>query len=372
MPNMNPFRQFVAMLDEKHLLARFWHSASRFWRTEKAISLLVFLVVIVLLQLLVQVLLNIWNREFFDALGHRDARTLWLEALYFVPLAAVSILLAATSVWARMTTQRSWREAMTRHVLDIWLAKNRFRRLNELIKGAENPEYRISYDVRIATDAPIDMTLSFFSSILTSITFFGILWTVGGSIEISLLGVSTTIPGYLVFGVIFYSGGVSFLMHLFGRHLAGVSERVNQAEAEFRSTVDAFHEGNHDLEIVPDSPERRQTLQLKLQTVLLWWREYCWQLVRTTLISHANFLFAPVVAWLLCAPKYLSGEMSLGELTQSAAAFVVVQSAFNWLVDNYTRLADWQSSASRVATLLLALDELEAKETTESASVQVQ
>jgi vitamin B12/bleomycin/antimicrobial peptide transport system ATP-binding/permease protein len=111
-------------------------------------------------------------------------------------------------------------------------------------------------------------------------------------------------------------------------------------------------------------------LQLELQAVLLWWREFCWLLVRTTLVSHGNVLFAPVVAWFLCAPKYLSGAMSLGELTQSAAAFVVVQGAFNWLVDNYQRLADWRSSAYRVGTLLLALDELEAKERSDRLSSQ--
>ena len=48
--------------------------------------------------------------------------------------------------------------------------------------------------------------------------------------------------------------------------------------------------------------------------------------------------------------------MSLGELTQAAAAFVTVQGAFNWVVDNYNRLADWRSSAHRVATLLVAID----------------
>jgi ABC-type uncharacterized transport system fused permease/ATPase subunit len=84
--------------------------------------------------------------------------------------------------------------------------------------------------------------------------------------------------------------------------------------------------------------------------------------LRTTLISHSNLLLAPVVAWLLCAPKYLNGAMTLGELTQSAAAFVTVQSAFNWLVDNYQLLADWRSSVHRVGSLLVALDELEAKE----------
>jgi len=50
-------------------------------------------------------------------------------------------------------------------------------------------------------------------------------------------------------------------------------------------------------------------------------------------------------------------------LTQTAAAFVTVQSAFNWLVDNYQRLADWRSSAHRVSTLVAALEDLEAKET---------
>jgi putative ATP-binding cassette transporter len=90
-------------------------------------------------------------------------------------------------------------------------------------------------------------------------------------------------------------------------------------------------------------------------------------LVRTTLVSHANFILAPVFALLLCVPKYLSGAMTLGELTQAAAAFVTVQGAFNWLVDNYQRLADWRSSAHRVATLLIALGELEAKEAPKDA-----
>jgi ABC-type uncharacterized transport system fused permease/ATPase subunit len=147
-----------------------------------------------------------------------------------------------------------------------------------------------------------------------------------------------------------------------------VIERTNQAEAEFRAAADSFRQEPEQQGAIPDDVNQRQVLRLKLQAVLLWWREFCWQLVRTTLVSHGNFLFAPVVAWILCAPKYLSGAMSLGELTQAAAAFVVVQGAFNWLVDNYQRLADWRSSAHRVATLLLALDEIEAKEKAESAA----
>ena len=365
---MRPFHEISLILDERQLLTRFWQAASVFWRVQigQSAMLAMFLIAVVLLQLLVQVALNLWNRHFFDALERKDAATVWLQAQLFVPLAVGSILLTAASVWGRMTAQRNWREALTRHVIEKWMEKDRFRHLNHLARGSENPEYRISVDVRIATDAPVDLSLAFLSSILTALTFFGVLWTIGGSIDVTVFGRPVTIPGYLVFGVILYSGMVTSLMIFFGHHLTSVIERSNQAEAEFRAAADTFRQepaaqNRHQV-------DRRETLQLKLQAVLLWWREFCWQLVRTTLVSHGNFLFAPVVAWMLCAPKYLSGAMSLGELTQAAAAFVVVQGAFNWFVDNYQRLADWRSSAHRVATLLLALDELEAKERGEKIS----
>jgi ABC-type uncharacterized transport system fused permease/ATPase subunit len=360
---MQLLRQIGLTRDQQQLLARFWQSALLVWQARASwfLSLAGFLIGIVVLQLALQVLLNLWNRNFFDALERKDAPALWVQAQLFVPLAAGSILLAAASVWGRMTTQRTWREAMTRHVIGKWLENDRYRHLNHMMKGTENPEYRIAVDVRIATDSPVDLVLALFASTITALTFFGVLWTVGGSLDVEVFGVAFAIPGYLVIGVIVYSTVMSAFMVIVGHHLTGVIERSNQAEAEFRAAVDAFRADEGELAHLVNG-EKRSELQLRLQAVLLWWREFCWQLVRTTLVSHGNFLLAPVVAWLLCVPKYLSGAMSLGELTQTAAAFVTVQGAFNWLVDNYQRLADWRSSANRVATLLLALDEREAEE----------
>src|SRR5436309_10664380 len=54
--------------------------------------------------------------------------------------------------------------------------------------------------------------------------------------------------------------------------------------------------------------------------------------------------------------------MSLGEVMQAASAFTIVQGAFNWLVDNYPRLADWTASARRVSSLMVSLDNLERAE----------
>jgi putative ATP-binding cassette transporter len=350
---------FQPIAQNSHPLLRFWQASRQFWFAGRVsvTGLAVLLFAVMLLQLLVQVLLNLWNRGFFDALERRDAHTLWVQTKLFFPLARGSILLAATSVWGRMTAQRKWREAMTRAIVKSWTQKRHDFPIESAIDGTENPEYRLAEDVRIATDAPVDMVLAFISSALTAVTFFDVLWNVGGDISFELLGRSLSIPGYLVIGVIVYSTIMTTLMLVFGQRMTGVIESKNQAEAEFRAAAEILRGGL--TESRSATSDEHRTLLRSLQSVLRSWRELCWQLTAATLVSHANFLFAPVAAYVLCVPKYLTDAMTLGEVTQSAAAFVTVRGAMNWLVDNYQRLADWRSSAHRVAALLLAIDNLQ-------------
>ncbi len=99
-----------------------------------------------------------------------------------------------------------------------------------------------------------------------------------------------------------------------------------------------------------------------LRDVMRQWRHLCWQHMRTTYVSHGNTLLAPLVGLILCVPHFIEGTMLLGDVTQAAAAFVAVQGAFNWLIDNFPRLAECLSSAKRVGNLLMAFDRLEAVE----------
>ena len=93
--------------------------------------------------------------------------------------------------------------------------------------------------------------------------------------------------------------------------------------------------------------------------VLSAWRDICIQFMRTTIVSQTSGYIAPILPIILCAPKFLDGSMTLGAVMQAASAFTIVQGAFNWLVDNFPRLADWTASARRIASLQSSLDELE-------------
>ncbi|MFA6266358.1 MAG: SbmA/BacA-like family transporter [Pseudolabrys sp.] len=357
--------------DERRLIVRFWRSASGFWRGPtawRAWLLTGLLIATILLQLLTQYWLNFWNRDFFDAIERKDATALWAQAMHFVPLAGASLTLAVLSVWARMTMQRQWRAWLSDHLYDYWLQNDRFRRLRFMQGDHQTPEYRIAEDARVATDLPIDLTLGLVSSVLTAIIFIGVLWSVGGRLVIDSLGFGLEIPGYLVIAVVVYSLLITAAMMLIAHRLTRVMEDNKRAEADLRSVGAHLRESGESTAVPDWTSEGRRLIGPALAEVIAQWRAYCWQLMRMTMISHSNTLLTPVIGLLLCTPKYLTGAMTLGETVQAAAAFAIVQGAFNWITDSYGRLAEWTSSANRVASLLIALDQIDEPDRPETAA----
>jgi putative ATP-binding cassette transporter len=162
-----------------------------------------------------------------------------------------------------------------------------------------------------------------------------------------------------VIAVVVYSLLLSAAIFLVARHLTRVIEENKRTEAELRSIGTHVRETGEG-KVLPDHDmDARHVIGAALKGVIAIWRIYCWQLMRMTLVTYTALLVTPVVGLLLCIPKYLSGAMTLGEVVQVSAAFVVVQGAFGWFTDNYARLAEWAASVNRVASLLFALDEVD-------------
>jgi vitamin B12/bleomycin/antimicrobial peptide transport system ATP-binding/permease protein len=344
------------------LALRFWRCASGYWLDRHAWwprLLLALLVGSVLLQLVIQYRLNYWGRDFFNAFGRRDGPMLRAQALVFLPLAGSSVLVAVFAVWARMTTQRRWRAWLTHHLIDRWLDNDLFRQLRFTAGEDQNPEYRIAEDARVATDAPVALSVGLLNAVLSGVVFIGILWTVGGDLSVDVFGSVLTVPKYLVISVAIYSTLLTLAMTVIGRRLIRVIEGKNAAEAQLRSIGSNLRERASAATASLEEADQQRLLSGALDRVIESWRGLCYQLMRTTMVSQGNLLLAPVIAWVLCAPKYLVGAMTLGEVAQVTAAFVIVQAALNWLVDNYAGLADCLSSINRVASLLLALDQLD-------------
>jgi len=350
---------------KRYLLKRFWISARGYWsrRGDRlAWPFSLGLLAMIGINVGFQYGINVWNRGIFDAIEKRDASTVYFLGSVFPPLVLGSVLIVTSQVYARMLIQRRWRSWLTKLLVARWIANGRYYQLNLIDGDHQNPEARLSEDMRIATEAPVDFVAGVIAAFVSASTFIVVLWTIGGALTLSVAGVWITIPGFLVVAAVIYAVVTSSSIALIGRNFVRVSEVKNQLEAEFRYTLTRVRENGESIALLGGEEEERSDLDKRFVNVRRQWRLMALQYMRTTIVSHGSMLIAPVVPVLLCAPKFLDGSMSLGEVMQSASAFTIVQSAFGWLVDNYPRLADWNACARRVASLMMSLDGLERAE----------
>lgn len=350
---------------KKYLLRRFWISGRGYWGRQGdrlAWPLTIGLLILIGINVGFQYGINVWNRAIFDAIEKRDAHTVYVLSAVFVPLMLGSMSLVVAQVYLRMTMQRRWRSWLTISVIARWLASGRYYQLN-LVKGDhQNPEARLSDDLRVATESPVDFVAGVISAFLSASTFIVVLWTIGGALTLPIGGSTVTVPGFLVITAVLYAAITSTSMFIIGRDFVQLSEKKNQAEAEFRYVLTRVRENGESIALLGGEEEESSGIDKTFASVLKRWAQLTGQHMRTALVSQGSSLFAPVVPVLLCAPKFLEGSMTLGQVMQAASAFAIVQGAFGWLVDNYPRLADWNASAHRVASLMMSLDGLERAE----------
>src|SRR5439155_9715183 len=188
------------------------------------------------------------------------------------------------------------------------------------------------------------------------------LWFVGGELRSPVGGTMLRIPGFLVVAAFIYAVLASGSMIMIARGFIKVSENKNQAEADYRYVLTRLRENGESIALLGGEAEERAGLDTTFTMVRSRWYQLMMQYIRTTMVSQSSSGLAPIIPILLCAPKYVAGTMTLGEVMQAVSAFMIVQGAFGWLVESYPRFADWTASASRLASLLVSLDRLERAE----------
>ena len=257
--SLDPAEGISDQLKRRLLLLRFWQSAAGFWGAaggRGSWPLTGAILLLILLNLAVSYGMNIWNRAIFDALEQRDATTVFFLSMVYFPLLAASVCLVVAQVYVRMTTQRGWRGWLTHHLLDRWLINGRYYQLHLVHGDHKNPEYRIADDIRLATDSPVDFAAGVTTAVLSAATFIAVLWTIGGSLSLSLAGIEITIPGFLVVAAVAYAVVASGSMVFIGHRFVTVSEKKNQSEAEFRYVLTRLSENG---ESIPCSARRTRS-----------------------------------------------------------------------------------------------------------------
>ena len=350
---------------DPRVVAAFGRFAGGFWQGRTAFgawALTLGLAAFLIMSTGATVALNYWNRWFFNSLEARDAHALWQSVLVLALIVAAMAAIGVGIVLSRETLQVRWRAWLVEHLVAHWLGRQRFYHLNVSGKEPPNPEYRISDDTRWATEPLVDLGIGLLSAVVGAAAFISILWSVGGSLSLDLGSAgSYTIPAYMVLVALAYGAIASSLMLWVGAPLVGYVGRKNEAEGYFRFAMMRVRDNAESVALMNGGSYERATLGRFYDTVIARWMAIVWQHGHLTWITNSVGPMKPVVPLLFAAPKYLSGELTLGEVTQLAAAFIEVQIAISWVVDNYNRVAEWYASARRVMDIVDACDAIDAE-----------
>jgi hypothetical protein len=236
---------------------------------------------------------------------------------------------------------------MTQRLAGWWIADQRYYRMSIVAREHAAPEYRIAEDVRLSIDPLTDFVIGIAMAVGTGLTFVTVLWTQGGSYTLTAFGATITIPAYMAIAAMLYGATTATAAYLTGRPLVGHVSHKNQMEAEFRAEMTRLRENGESIALIRgDEGELRSTLENYSRIVGAWMKVIRQQGVISS-VYNLNVAFYPVAPLLLAAPKYLAGEMTLGSVMQTAAAFSAVLSALNWFADNFVRLAEWFAGGGR-------------------------
>ena len=302
---------------------------------------------------------NTWNRRFFDALENSDSHTVFWAVIVFLGLVFCAAAIGVGIVLSRETLQVRWREWLIGSLLDRWIGGQRYYRMGLARTEPANPEYRIADDTRMATEPIVDFAIGLVTSVVSALTFVGVLWMVGGSLTLHIGSTDLVIPGYMVLAAIVYGVCVSGLMLWIGRKLPGAVARRNEGEAKLRFELTRLRENAESVALIRGEADERRALGATYADLVTRWLGVVRRHGHITWLTNSNGVFIPVLPLLLAAPKYLSGEFTLGQVTQLAGAFMQVQVAIAWLVDNFRALAQCYASMQRVTELTNAIDDID-------------
>jgi vitamin B12/bleomycin/antimicrobial peptide transport system ATP-binding/permease protein len=352
------FQSFNAFVKRVVKLAMPYFQSDQKWQAR---GLLLAIVLLNLATVYMAVQFNDWNGVFYDSLQNKDEPVFWKQLTRFTYLAFGSIVIAVYKFYLTQVLEMRWRQWMTTYYLQRWLSNQTFYKL-ELTRftqaadaehqtiNADNPDQRISEDVNQFTTQTISLCMGLLNSVVTLVSFVGILWGLSGAFSFALGGSSYTIPGYMLWAAVVYCLVGSVLTHYIGKSQIKLNFFQQKYEADFRHHMVRVREYSESIALDKGEGVEKSQLNTRFSTVLSNYlalikaqKNLIWF---TSFFGQAAIIFPFIVA----APRFFSGAIQLGQLMQISSAFGQVQNSLSWFVDSYSGLASWRATTDRLTS----------------------
>jgi|SRR5579862_8737938 len=345
-----------------HFLRDAWRLAKPYWVCEdkwRAWGLLAAVVALNLGSVYINVRINFWRNDFYNALQNLDEHAFFMQLGVFTLLAFGGIVVAVYQTYLQQMLQIRWRRWLTRQYLRDWLDSKSYYRLQLEGSETDNPDQRIAEDLNRFTDVSLSLTLGLMNSVVTLLSFLEILWVLSGPLTIPLGSAGAIpVPGYMVWFALLYAIAGTWITFRIGRPLIALNFQQQRYEADFRFSLVRLRENTEAVALYGGEPRELATFRERFAHVV----DNFWAIMlRIKAIGWWTYFysqFAIIFPYLVSAPRFFAKEIQLGGLMQTADAFGQVQSALSFFIGVYTTgtgandtgIAAWRSVIARLVS----------------------
>ncbi len=291
-----------------------------------AIGMVVLLVVINQAQVGMNLRLSFFNRDWFNAIQNKDEAAFWSQLFtVFTPWAFLYVATAVLEYVVTSTLIIRWRRWLTGNYVTRWLNAHTHYRMSLAGGAADNPDQRISEDIgRFIDGGQVGYGIFSYSILLISnlsslVSFAILLWDLSANFTLPYTAIA--VPGFLFWVALIYAGVGTLVTHLIGRPLVRLSFQQQRYEANFRFSLARLREYAEQVALLSGEEAEKVSLTTRFAAIVKNYFQIIACRKNLTAFTASYGQLSPIIPFVVAAPFYFAGKITLGIMTQTARAF---------------------------------------------------
>eukprot|EP00921_Rhytidocystis_pertsovi_P004949 GHVQ01008594.1.p1 GENE.GHVQ01008594.1~~GHVQ01008594.1.p1 ORF type:complete len:746 (+),score=54.81 GHVQ01008594.1:245-2482(+) len=321
-------------------LRLFYNLASPYFVSDRsAQTQLICVVVLSFVSSGLSVIFSYLGRDFWNALSQRDVEAFWFHLSKFMVLLLLAVPIVVLARYMRDRFSCQWRSWMTVRVMRDYFSNRSFYDM-EIYKDIDNPDQRISEDIKAFTVVSLRFLLTVMSTIIDFLSFSFVLYGIAPS---------------LFAAAVLYSGIGTWVTVVLGKKLVSLNYHSLQTEADFRYSLVRVRENAESVAFFRGELLEEIELRRLFQRVLSNLSEVM-RLERTLEFFTSSYRYLiQILPAAVVAPQYFAGTIELGVVSQSYGAFNHILNDMSLIVTQFEDLTAFAAGIDRLEQMVLRL-----------------
>ena len=300
-----------------------------------------------------------------DAVKESGKHGFWFSIGIFSILATIYVSRVMLDLFLMQRFMLRWRAWLTDRLTGDWLDGKAYYRARFIDDTIDNPDQRIQTDIDIFTtgvgptpntpNITTGSTLLFgaINAIASMISFTAILWSLSG--PLTLFG--ATLPKAMFWIGLAYVLFASVIAFWIGKPIIWFAFDNEKFNAAFRYALVRLRDASEAVAFYRGEIAERTGLRQRFASVVANYKRYINRMIG---FYGWNLSLSQVIQplpYVLQFPRFFSGEIQLGDMTQSASAFGSIQDGLSFFRNAYDQFAGYRAAIIRLEGLVVANEE---------------